>query len=180
MIKFRPDLHSWTTSHTSPLWASYGRLSWVIRRKVTAIYKERIVLVLPKYSMSLLGNKHCNRAATRGSIWCCYRCKKEGLLKQGKRWDNNLIISLEYYFFIVCNVMFILRDISRMKMLSESDKHGGCWWSGAYLTSKQFRASMWRRTAGRCIFCNSLLSGMISSLIPKYTTEILVSLMMRY
>ena len=45
MLKIRSDLHPRTIPHTSPVRASYGVsfVSWVILRKMTAIYRERTV-----------------------------------------------------------------------------------------------------------------------------------------
>ena len=70
MIKLRTDLHSRKTPHTSPLRARYGGggvvgvvgvvgLLWVVRRKMTAIYRERTVyeymyITFPPAHLSLM------------------------------------------------------------------------------------------------------------------------------
>ena len=58
MVTLRSNLYSRTTPHTSPLTGrGMGCLSWVIRRKITAIYRERTVHRLPQEWKHTHGHK---------------------------------------------------------------------------------------------------------------------------
>ena len=101
---FKQTLHSWMTPHTSP---SRARYYWVIWRKITVIYRERIVCTI--YNVQLYKQKLSKHIIV--CQWKSYICEASGLFLLFTIKYLCYILTLVYSYCTVSSTLYVYRCI---------------------------------------------------------------------